>query len=400
MQLSERFHTVARLGLAAALVALVHLGGAGSADAYPQFQFSTYSARCNMCHFSPSGGGLINGFGRDEAGDTISRGGSGAFLHGAWDPPEWLSLGADLRGAFIAKDNWLEPQFIGIPMQADVYARVAHAGFSFNATAGLRAVARGLPTPPGQDRGVLDRLVSREHYLMYETGYWYARAGRFHAPYGLRTQDHSQYIRRYLGQHTMEETHGLSGGMVKDEWEFHVTAFAPAPVWLLSGNEALDSAPVGSDGYGGVFYYERRNEDQTGAFGMQAKVDIASEVSRYWLGGLYKRFYEDQSIMVLSQLDLGLGAFSAGVDTDPQLLLSAHLGMTYFLTQGIMLGGYLERYDPDALLPGTARDSASVTVQYFPYAHVELQLLGRLEFQGEEYGSPAPMGLLMFHYYL
>lgn len=400
MQLSKRFHTVARLGLIAALAGLVHLGGADTASAYPQFQFSTYSARCNLCHFSPAGGGLINGFGRDEAGDTISRGGNGAFLHGLWQPPDWLALGVDLRGAFIAKDNWLEPQYIGIPMQMDLYARVAHAGFSANATLGVRPIARGLPTPAGEERGFLDRFISREHYLMYESGYWYARAGRFHAPYGLRTQDHSQYIRRYMGTHTLEEKYGLSGGMVKDEWELHVTAYAPAPVWLVSGNPDLENAPVGSDGYGGVFYYERRNEDQTGSFGVQAKADVASEVSRYWLGGVYKRFYEDQQLMVLSQLDLGMDMFGADIEADPNLLLSAHLGMTYFLTQGIMLGGYLERYDPDALLQGTERDSASVTVQYFPYAHIELMLLGRLEFQGEDYGAPAPMGLLMFHYYL
>ena len=59
------------------------------AQAYPQFQLSTGAQRCNQCHIAPTGGTLLSGYGRDEAGDTISRGGDGSFLHGAWAPPDW-----------------------------------------------------------------------------------------------------------------------------------------------------------------------------------------------------------------------------------------------------------------------------------------------------------------------
>ncbi|GAB4562782.1 MAG: hypothetical protein Tsb0020_11370 [Haliangiales bacterium] len=394
-----------RIGLTIALTAVLALAfqavDIDQASAYPQFQFSTYNARCNICHFSPSGGGLINGFGRDEAGDTISRGGSGGFLHGAWTPPDFLALGADVRGAGLIRDNADEPQLLAFPMQVDLYARAEVSGFSANVVLGLRGVARSVPPEDGGDRGVLDRLVSREHYLMYQSGEYYARAGRFHAPYGLRHQDHSVYSRRYLGQHTLEETYNLSGGFVSDAYEYHITAFAPAPVLLLSGNESLDSAPVGNDGFGGALYYENRNEDQDGAFGVQARVNLEEEVSTFMVGGLYKAYYEDLSLMVLGQLDVGMKAFGSDVDdADPQLLLGAHLGVTYFLTQGIMLTSMVERYDPDLLLSKSGRDSVNLSVQYFPYAHIELHLLGKLEFQGEDYGSPSPLGLLMFHYYL
>jgi hypothetical protein len=400
MQLSKRLPASLRLGLAVAVAVIVHLAGIGPAAAYPQFQFSTYSARCNLCHFSPSGGGLINGFGRSESGETISRGGNGEFLHGLWSPPELLGLGVDLRGAGMIKDNAEEPQLLGFPMQADLYGRVAFSGISANVTLGLRGAARGVPAPAGEERGVLDRLVSREHYLMYETGYWYVRAGRFLAPHGLRTQDHSEYIRRYLGQHTLEETYNLSGGYVADEYEWHATAFAPAPVFVLSGNSALDNAPVGNDGVGATFYYENRNDEQNGSFGAQLRAEVRDTLSRYWAGGLYKRFYEQQKLMVLSQLDLGVGMFGSDIDADPMLMLSAHLGLTYFLTRGVMLNAVVERYDPDVLFSGRARDAASLTVQYFPLAHLELHLIGRMELQGQDYAAPVPMGLLMLHYYL
>src|SRR5262249_44890220 len=63
--------------------------GGGRAQAYPQFQFSSGTNRCSQCHYSPAGGGLITSWGRDESGDTLSLGGDGAFLHGAWSPPSW-----------------------------------------------------------------------------------------------------------------------------------------------------------------------------------------------------------------------------------------------------------------------------------------------------------------------
>jgi hypothetical protein len=389
-----------RLVLALALLGIVHLAGANSAAAYPQFQFSTYAARCNLCHFSPSGGGLINGFGRGEAGETISRGGNGEFLHGLWTPPDFLALGLDLRGAGVFKDNATEPQLLGFPMQAELYGRVAFAGVSANVILGMRGAARDIPPGAGEERSPLDRLASREHYLMYETGYWYVRAGRYHAPYGIYTQDHSEYIRRYLGRHTLEETYNLSGGYVADEYEWHATVFGPAPVFVLSGNEYLENAPVGGERVGGTFYYENRNDGQNGSFGAQARADITDGLSRYWVGGLYKRFYEQQKLMLLSQLDVGVGMLDSSIDADPQVLLSAHLGLSYLLTQGVMVNAIVERYDPDVLLSSRARDAASLTVQYFPYAHFELHLIGRMEFQGQDYAAPAPSGLLMLHYYL
>lgn len=373
-----------RWGLAAFAGALLLAGiGVEPASAYPQFQFSTYNTRCDLCHYSPSGGGLINGFGRDESADTISSmGGDGGFLHGLWQPPEWLQLGVDLRGAALAKSNSEVPQYLLFPMQGDLYTRLAVGSISVNATVGLRGAARA------PRASALDRIISREHYIMWQKSEMYVRAGRFMVPYGLRLQDHSAYIRRYLGQHTLEETYNLSAGKVGNAWEVHVTGFMPAP---FNG--------VGPKAMGGAMYYERRIREDTGAFGMQTRVAVGEDDAKYWLGGVGKLWFEDKKTLILSQLDLGLQTFAAD-NVDPRMQLSAHVSATYFWRQGWMLGTALERYDADLLLKGTGRDSVNLTVQYFPRAHIELMLLGKLEFQGEDYASPKPMGLLMLHYYL
>src|SRR5690606_753386 len=106
-----------------ALLALV-LAWSSEARAYPQFQLSTGNVRCNLCHFSPAGGGLINDYGRDEAEGSLSQtAGSGRLLHDLWQPPDWLALGGDVRVAGIIKQTGAEPELLAFPMQLDLYAR-------------------------------------------------------------------------------------------------------------------------------------------------------------------------------------------------------------------------------------------------------------------------------------
>ena len=119
-------------------------GWARPAAAYTQFQFSSGTNRCSLCHFSPAGTGLINNWGRDEAGDTISMAGDGAFLHGLWTPPPWLALGADLRlaGLYNNVGGPAAPEWAFFPMQFDVTGRVSHEAFSLLVTVGDRGVVR------------------------------------------------------------------------------------------------------------------------------------------------------------------------------------------------------------------------------------------------------------------
>src|SRR5262249_42325556 len=147
------------------------------ANAYPQFQLSTGNVRCNQCHFAPAGGGLINNYGRDEAGDTISTfGGNGRLLHGLWAPPSWLALGADVRLAGVVEDEGArtgaDTEFF--PMQADLYARVGFGQFSAYVVGGVRGAERPNDLPTSS------LFISREHWLMWREGPtgWYARIGR------------------------------------------------------------------------------------------------------------------------------------------------------------------------------------------------------------------------------
>lgn len=328
-------------------------------------------------------GGLINDFGRDEAGSTISRGGDGRFLHGAWTPPPWFELGLDVRGAGALKYREGDRQLLAFPMQADLYIRAGGEHISFTMTAGLRGGARD-PQPP-----LVERLASREHYLMYErdSGF-YVRAGRFFPIYGIRTQDHTAYIRRYLGFHTLEEPYGLGGGQFGENWEAHISAFVARPIEFLG-------AGVKANGVAG--YYERRFLDDTAAIAGQARLAVSPTDARVSAGVVGKRWMPGPEVMVLAQLDLQRQSFADNAGPT-RYQLAGYLGATKFVSKGVMVGATLHHWQPDLRL-NSLRDAVEVNVQYFPLAHVEFHLLTRVSGEGS-FNRPQLLSFLQLHYYL
>jgi hypothetical protein len=351
--------------------------------AYPQFQLSLGTDRCVTCHFSPAGGGLINDYGRDEAGSTISRGGDGRFLHGKWSPPSWLLLGADYRGVVALKSRDDDRELLAFPMQTDIYIRAGGEHVSFNMTAGMRGGARD-PQPP-----FVERLVSREHYFMYQRDRGaYVRAGRFFPIHGIRSQDHTTTVRRYLGFHTLEEPYGIGAGTFGDSWEAHVSAFVPRPIEFLG---------AGTKARGATIYYERRIMEDTAAIAGQARVGVSSTDVRTSVGIVGKRWFADAGVMLLAELDLVRQSFAD--DAGPtRYQLAAYGGVSKFVAQGVMVGAAIQRWQPDLRL-NTARDAFDVNVQYFFRAHFELHLLLRASGEGD-FDNPGLLSFLQLHYYL
>ncbi len=384
-----RVMRTALLGLAAlAALALA----APEARAYPQFQLSTGADQCRQCHFSPGGGGLLNDYGRDEAGSTISMPEDGAiadgrFLHGAWTPPASFQLGGDYRGAFGYKDTAIDDgEVLGFPMQIDLYVRPAVGPVSLNVTVGMRGVARA-----EQREGIelVDRLTSREHYVMYEPeeAGWYVRAGRFFPVFGLRTQDHTAYVRRYAGAHTLEEPYGVAYGRTSGSSELHVSAFT---------RPFADALGIGKD-HGVAAYWERRDDDLTHAMALQTRLTVSDVDRRALVGGVYKRWMEGSKLLVLAELDAGARMVA---DSDTALELIGHLGVTHMTRKGLMIGGAVQGHDGDLLLKNSHRLAVEGNVQVFPIAHLEAHLLLRAETLGVDLGSPNLLALLQLHYYL
>lgn len=394
-----------RLGCLSLVVAAAIAVAERRAVAYPQFQFSSGTARCAQCHFSPSGGGLLTSWGRDESGDTISMaGGSGAFLHGAVALPASLALGADLRLAALVNDTGgvESKEFAYFPMQFDLYGRVNFGDVSLNVTLGDRGVVRPNDgTISGRFKDIPDRVVSREHYLMWRPSASgpYVRLGKFQTPYGIRFVEHIFWVRRYTGYNLYEEPYALSGGYFAEDWEAHVSAFTPPPT---RAPDLIRS--VGQPESGVAAFGEKRFEGL--AVGLQARVGIASEEARYQGGIEAKYWLEPAKLMLLGEADLIHQTLkTAGTSQDQ---FASIVGAVLIPTKGLMVGGYYERWQENLSTKGTGRNAVDGEINFFPYAHFEVVLIGRYQpasatimTGGMSYpGSAASLGMLQLHYYL
>ncbi|MDX2021539.1 MAG: hypothetical protein SF187_14950 [Deltaproteobacteria bacterium] len=364
-----------------------------SANAYPQWQFTSGTTRCNQCHFNPAGGGLLRGYGRDAAGEDLATfDGNGGFLHGAVELPDWLAIGGDFRLALASQNvggpNGTETALF--PMQADVYTRIAMGeSFSLNVTGGIRGQARvpDEPLPAGSYEAVNGhRAISREHFVMWQPAAqgWYARAGRFFAPFGLRFAEHILYIRRDLGFNLLQETYNVSGGYISNDWELHITAFGPDLVQKLGARES-----------GAAAYYERRLFEEKASVAVQAKFSTVDGTSRI-IGGLVARYFiEPARLMFLGEANIVNNRFD-GPAAQNQLVGAA--GFTFLPWNSLMFTALGERLQTAIQVKDSATNAATGLLNWFPYPHVEMQLVGRMQMPTGQ--GNATTILLQVHYYL
>jgi hypothetical protein len=353
--------------LAGALIVLVAGALARTVNAYPQFQLSTGASRCSQCHVSPAGGGLLNSHGRDSLTETIARAGDGAFLHGTWEPPAWLVLGGDFRGAAgaVRDGSDASPEALVFPMQADGYAQARLGPLSAVLAVGFRGSARGRTTQ------VLDRVGSREHYLMWRPASQgpFVRAGGFMLPYGLRLAEHPSYTRRFGGSGYEEEPLALSGGFATNEHELHLTAFTAAPVRCTG---------LGCARAGAAVLYERRLAERT-ALGVQARAaTLPPEMGFHQVGGgaTGKHAFERLPLLLMAELDYDARTFREAGYTGHQLI--GLVGATFFATRGLMVTAIGEAFAEDLRARRATRTAGSLELQLFPWAHVELVVYGRV----------------------
>ncbi len=348
------------------------------ADAFPELTIRGEVPRCTMCHLSPGGGSLLVDYGRNEAGDLLSLGGDGRFLHGV-DLPDWLLLGGDLRAAALAYDDTgatAGVQTAIFPMQADLRAAITGGGFSLVVSGGLRGSTR-LYT-----KSASDYFESTEHYgmWMHDSGV-YIRAGKFFPVQGLRLPDHTLYVARYTGLDLFTQPYAAETGYVGDVWELHAA-------WYV-GDPLVDIGPRED---GAVLYAEIHDPDW--AIALQGRYGKSDEVART-LVGVVGRLRGWPGMVLLGEVD-GIRddlARSAPVNRAVGLL-----GADQRIVRGLSLFGWYQQYQEELGLRGALHQGAGLALKFYPWAHWELIAQG----SGEHVGPGGTVGLAMFqvHYYL
>jgi hypothetical protein len=366
--------------LSSLAVALTILAIPALAAAYPQFQLSK-DQTCTSCHLSPAGGGLLGENGLAVAENLSTYGGPPEAAHGALVGPDWLVLGADLRGAAGGLyDRSVAPA--GFPMQAEGAAEVHHGAFSLYATLGIQSGDTGNP---------ITFLQMREHYVMWHpdpgaTTGLYIRAGRFMPVFGLRFAEHDDFTRQYGETPLYGETYGAALEYIQARWEARLTAFVHDPI-----------QDVVEHGNGAALYTEARLTT-TFSIGVEGRYAKSPDDART-AGGVTAKYWLAPADLLFQVEGIATHqTFTAGGARDQ---LASYVMASWFVHDGWMLDFGLSQYDEDLHVKDVDLEAFDANVHWFASSHWELLLTNRIQTTAlGSGGASSGYSLFQIHYRL
>ncbi len=188
---------------------------------------------CTVCHFSPTGGGILTEYGRElsrEILSHISKENEEKFLYNLIRPPQWLNLGGDIRALQLYRDTPSVREAKFILMQADLEAALTYKKFSVAGTVGRKKAVKA--------SSFTDHFISRRHFLLFQaTDEFGIRGGRFFPAFGLNIADHTVVTRRGLGWDQGDETYNIEGAWLGETFNAYLTAILGKPNAGKSGDE-------------------------------------------------------------------------------------------------------------------------------------------------------------------
>ncbi len=191
--------------------------------AFPEMVRHGY-ANCITCHVAPDGGGVLTAYGRSLSREVLSTWGAEGEERFAYlvSPPEWLSLGGDIRTVQTYYSSATRERARLIFMQADLEAAAKIEKWTIDASLGRQE--------PTSTNASGSNLLSRRHYLSYRpTDNLSLRAGRFNIPYGINLPDHYVSVKRGLRWDEGSESYNLEGAYLGENYDFFLTGTLGRP---------------------------------------------------------------------------------------------------------------------------------------------------------------------------
>lgn len=217
------------------------------------------ATRCGTCHYNPTGGMLRTQTGVDYALNNHS------FKEEAesqkpllnFSLGENLTLGSDMRFNYIYQDSTPVTFSTFFTMQGAIYIAAKldqHLLLFYNNDFGYSNI--NIPVGP-QNRevwGMFRRLPFNS----------YLKVGRFKVPYGIRLDDHTSFVKDFLGFGNRSQDNGIEIGFTPATffWHLSLTNGAGDPGFPLDNNrfKAVTSKAgftIKNFGLGASFYYNR-----------------------------------------------------------------------------------------------------------------------------------------------
>jgi hypothetical protein len=325
------------------LVILIILIGASFSFALPRFSAKA-EQKCNLCHVSPAGGGMRNGFGSQFFALTELAAHETPFEEISRFQPEIseiLSVGMDMRNQYIYDEGTdLSTLF---QMEGNFYLNAQlDQRFSLTLNKGLY-----------------------EGFEIYGMGYvfpmnGYFRVGKFQPAYGWRFDDHTSFVREKMLWPAGSRDTGIEFGIQPQ--------YLSAIVGFYNGNQGLFD-----DGKGKALSSRlelRKNINGLG-FGLGGSfyLNDTNAGDQILYGPLYYLNFIEGRLIFLGETDwlddetIGTGKITSFATTNK---------LSYMLRRGLWLEGTYDFYDSDIDLLTGSLSRYGLGLNYFPYGFLEV----------------------------
>lgn len=216
---------------------------------------------CTACHISPSGGGVLNQYGRSLSKELISTWSTEkeeGLFHGLIDTSkvdEWLAIGGDYRGVQVHQENERIKRGRWVDMQAGFELAIYQPNWAVVSFIGQYL-------KPNEWAN-----TSPRYYAIYKPrDELYLRVGRFLPNFGINLPDHILSTRMGLGFGYGQERDTAEISWLGEEWNF-IGSYYVTPEKLSKQNEkgwVLNIQKVFGEHYkAGVQYLSEKNDAQT-----------------------------------------------------------------------------------------------------------------------------------------
>ena len=269
-------------------------------------------AGCNQCHADPSGGSVLTEYGRAQsdfllrmrygAKDSWEAPPTAGFLLGAIKLPPSVLLGGDVRYATITRIiNGTPSPTRAFFMQADFAGQVTSDRFRVAGSIGYAEEGALLASLTHKPAG---NAVSRAHWVGVDIGEdknWLLRAGRMNLPFGIRSVEHTMWVRTATRSDiNVSQQHGVALAYNGPNWR--------AELMAIAGNFQVGPAEYRERGYCGMLEYAA---DTNLGLGISSLVTIAGRnlffpqvpMTRHAHGG-FIRYAPSKMFVIMAELDL------------------------------------------------------------------------------------------------
>ncbi len=343
--------------------------------AFPEMIRHGYT-NCTACHISPTGGGVLNQYGRSLSKEILSTWayeGEENFLHGLVDTTpvnDWLVIGGDLRLGQFHKENDFVRRGQFIKMQS--------------------SIELGINQPKWAVVGSFGRFDDQEwatdftrYYALYRvTDEFSVRAGRILPAFGINNSEHILSTRAPLGFSYEVEKDTAEISWLGENWNF-AGSYYQTPKKISNTNESgmigLVSKIIGNYKIGLQLLSEKNDFSRRQVYGVTGLLG--------WNEHLYTTVEFDQS-----STDQGLG---------PKLIGNYFMHRSgYEVFQGfhvLILNDYLQT---DENLGSTKNYKFGPGLQWYPRPHFDFELFWTRQQSAQNIKTDGDYAWLILHYYL